>query len=453
MSLLLTKNKELAEKNAALKALLNQGNDLTEAESNNLTALHSEVKALTALVNTLAEAEGSVKATDALLGDPARKFMDLGVMDREDSKEKVEIDKDGTAHGATKGLTMEQIQSISTKAYNDAYNRYLKVGQHGLSVSELKTLQVADDSLGGYLIPLDYLNQIIRKKTTPTRVNEMVSQFNTSRDKMAIPTQIWDQDDLYASGVRSTTVGEIPATGTEHLVVDPNFGLVTIDIYTDMLSGQLTNDMIEDSAFDVMSIMTGQFQEAMSLKKDLMILTGTGNGQQTGILAAPGATLGGQPQPAVVALGSPITADKLLDIAWQIPEQYEEEDLVYLFNKTNTARGIAQLKDSTNRYLFAYGANDDKLASARPREIAGYKFLYSGFMPNAWNASLSAANANAYPVIFGALKGYGAVNRVGLTIQVLRETGAKRNLIELVGRYRWGGQTIQPWMLKVGQVA
>ena len=42
---------------------------------------------------------------------------------------------------------------------------------------------------------------------------------------------------------------------------------------------------------------------------------------------------------------------------------------------------------------------------------------------------------------------------LGLTIQVLRETGAKRNRTELVARLRLGGKTIEPFKLKAQKVS
>jgi HK97 family phage major capsid protein len=57
--------------------------------------------------------------------------------------------------------------------------------------------------------------------------------------------------------------------------------------------------------------------------------------------------------------------------------------------------------------------------------------------------------ANNYPVIFGDLSGYTMVNRVGFSIQVLRELYAELGQVAVVGRIRFGGQVLEPWRLRL----
>ena len=52
-------------------------------------------------------------------------------------------------------------------------------------------------------------------------------------------------------------------------------------------------------------------------------------------------------------------------------------------------------------------------------------------------------------MIYGDLKGYYLVNRIGFSIQALDQTKAKRNQIELVGRVRFGGAPVEHWRLKL----
>ena len=42
------------------------------------------------------------------------------------------------------------------------------------------------------------------------------------------------------------------------------------------------------------------------------------------------------------------------------------------------------------------------------------------------------------------------MNRVGFSVQVLREVEALRNRLVLVGRLRFGGAVAESWKLKVG---
>jgi HK97 family phage major capsid protein len=201
--------------------------------------------------------------------------------------------------------------------------------------------------------------------------------------------------------------------------------------------------MIEDSAFPVLSWASGKFTETVDLLYDNMVLNGTGVGQPHGILKNPGAT----DEPAIVVSGnaSLLTADGLLDLAFTVPEQYDDNS-VFVMNKTNTAKAIAKLKDGQNRYLWGDGLQDSGLSPAiRGRALAGYPVIWSGFAPN--------IAANAFPVVFGDLRGYFLVQRVGMSVQVLRELYAETNQVLLLGRIRFGGIVAEPFRLKVQKVS
>lgn len=340
------------------------------------------------------------------------------------------------------GMDAKQMAAVSTLDYKRVYRTYLRKGIHGLSHAEVKTLQEGIDSSGGFLVPEDMMNVIIQKMPTPTRVAGMVQTLSTARDQMVIAKVNYTTDDIYTTGIRSTWTGEIPSSSTVHRVTDPVFGQLRIPVHTNMMSLPLTNDMVEDSAFPLVSWAAGKFAETIDLLKDNSIINGTGVGQPAGILYSPGGT----GQPAIVNSGhaSTLQADGLISLAYSLPEQYDE-NARFLFNKTNTGAAIAKLKDSSNRYLFGMGTHDSGLVAGRPTELCGYPYSFSGFMPN--------IAADAYPIIFGDFRGYILLNRIGFTIQVLDQPYAESNQIVLLGRVRFGGQVAEPWRLKIQKVS
>lgn len=340
------------------------------------------------------------------------------------------------------GLDQKTYAAINEKSYKDSFRAYLRKGLHGLSSNELKDLQTGVDSDGGFLVPAQFLNKLIERKPTPTRIAERVSHFQTSSDKLEIPKNTYSADDLYTTPMRVTWTGETPTSSTQHQTDTPKTGLVTVPIHTAMISAEVTNNMLEDGAFNVLGWLQKGFRETNDLLKDNMVLNGSSIGQPAGILLNPG----GDNQPAIVPLGhaSQVTADGIIDLAYAVPEQYDE-NCVYVFNKTNTGKAIAKLKDADDRYLFNAGAGRDGVASARPTDLVGYPFIYSGFMPN--------IAANAFPMIFGDLQGYYLVDRIGFTLQVLNEIEARMNKKVLLGRVRFGGQVAESWRLKIGKIA
>lgn len=335
--------------------------------------------------------------------------------------------------------TEPQFRATRSKEYKASFRNYLRRGFAGISDAERKTLSEGTDQAGGFLVPEEMINRIIQKAPTPTRVAGLVSSINISRDSVVMPKVSYATDDIYTTGVRATWTGEIPTSSTAHRVTDPVFGQTRIPVYTAMLSMPLTNDLVEDSIFPLVTWASGKFSETNDLLRDNMIINGTGIGQPAGILMNPNAT--DQPATVVSSSAAAIAAAGLIDIAYSVPEQYED-NLRWVFNKTNTAKTLAGLKDGNNRYLWGMGVDDSGLmVPAIRRSLLGYPVVFSGFMPN--------QAANAYPIIFGDLGGYMLVNRVGFSIQVLRELYAETNQIVLLGRVRFGGATIEPWRLKI----
>jgi HK97 family phage major capsid protein len=333
-------------------------------------------------------------------------------------------------------------RKISSPEYKAAFRTYLRKGQNGLKSSEIRTLQEGADTEGGFLVPEDFLEKIIAKEPTPTRVAGRVTSLQTSRDALVIPKVNYAADDLYTSGIRVTWTGEVPSSSTAMRVTDPIFGQARISVQTAMMSLPLTNDQIEDTAFPLVSWVSGKFAETVDLLRDNMVLNGSGQGQPYGLFLAPGAVN----QPAVVTSGNAnlITAAGLVSTAFALPEQYDDA-ATWVMNKTSTAAAIAGLVDSNGRYLWGSGLQDSGLVpSIKDRKLLGYDVLLSGFAPS--------VAASAYVAIFGDLKGYYLLNRVGFSIQVLRELYAETNQVLILGRLRFGGIVAEPWRLKVHQV-
>jgi HK97 family phage major capsid protein len=328
--------------------------------------------------------------------------------------------------------------------YAKAFRSYLRKGERKMTDSDgLKVLQEGSDTAGGYLVPEDLLNRIIARTPTPTRLAGRVTQFNTSRDTAVMPKANYTTDNLYTSGMRVTWTGEVPASATAHRVTEPVFGNTKIPIYTAMMSLPLTKDLVEDNAFNVVGWCEGKFSETNELLRDNMILNGSGVNQPHGILVNPGAA--DNPGTTVSTVADALTWEGLQNILWAVPEQYEDNS-TWTFNKSSTGLAISKLVDGDGRPLWTNGAADSGLVgSPKQSRLLGYEVLYSGFAPD--------VAADAYPIVFGDLRGYFLANRIGFSIEVLRELYAESNQILLLGRVRFGGLAAEPFRLRIQKVS
>lgn len=334
-----------------------------------------------------------------------------------------------------------QFAAASTVAYRDAFVGYIRRGADGLTAAERRTLQDGADPSGGYLVPEQALNLILSRDPAPTRVSGRVTAIPTTRDRVTAPRVNYSTDTTYTSGMRVTWTGEVPASATTHRVTDPVFGQVQIDVHTAMMSLPLTRDFVEDSAFPVVSWVTGKFAETVDLLRDNMILNGSGINQPHGILENPGV---GE-EPSVTNSGSAATLipNGLQDIVWDVPEQYEDNS-AWVFNKNSTGKTIAKMVDSQSRYLWQ-PYEQSGLTGSRRADLLGYPVVFSAFAPN--------VSAGTYPLVFGDLRGYYRVDRVGLSVQVLNELYAETNQVLLLGRVRLGGDVAEPYRLRIQKVS
>lgn len=330
--------------------------------------------------------------------------------------------------------------AVQKKGYAPAFEGYLRKGIGSLGPQDYKTLTEGSDSAGGFLVPEEYQTELIKKMATLATIRTRARVATTGRDIAKWPKVHYTTDDKYTSGVRLTWTGEAPATSTAHRVTDPVFGLYTIPVHTAMASMPMSNDLIEDSAFDIMGISSDLMAEAFTLDENDAFLNGSGIGRPMGILTQ---VDGDGPASVVSGTAATLLADGIIDLAYALPAQYET-GAVWIMAKA-TEKAIRKLKDSQNNYLWPVWPQMGGFAPA-PRDLLGYPTLRDEFMP--------AVAANTYPIIFGDLRGYIILDRVGLSVQRLTDSAyAELNLTGLLARKRVGGQTIEPWRIKVQKVS
>ena len=361
------------------------------------------------------------------------------------------------------GLSYQQMRYDQTAAFS----KYLRMGEHrlsladekllkqiivrpedivgeiqkGTSLSEMKvTLQEGIDDLGGYLVPEDYRAEIIKRMMGLTVVRSRARVVNTIRDSAEWP-KLEGGNSQYTSAVRVTWVDEIPSSATV-AQTNPTFGMYRIPVHTAMARTDLSRNLVEDSAFNMLSLTAELFAEAMAIDEDQKFLTGTGGGTPRGILGnRSGANETPETGISSVSSGAAaaLTADGLVDLVYNLHSQYRTGAVLVAARATHGA--IRKLKDGNGDYLWQRG-----LAAGEPPTLLSYPFLESESMP--------AIGANNYPVIFGNLNGYLLVDRVGMSVERVEDTTTKgTNTIALFARRRLGGQVVEPWKFQGHKVS
>ncbi|HEY1409580.1 MAG TPA: phage major capsid protein [Promineifilum sp.] len=332
-------------------------------------------------------------------------------------------------------------EAVTTKGYDRAFEAYMRKGKADMGPADRKTLSVGSDSAGGFLVPEDYHVELIKKTAVMATIRANARVAQTSRDMAKWPRINYTTDDKYTSGVRLTWTGETPSSATVHRVTDPVFGLLTVPVHTAMASMPITNNLLEDSAFDVLGVSSDLLGEAFALGENDAFINGTGVSRPMGILAQVGTSDG----PGVVNSGSAgtLTSTGLINIAYELAPQYERN--AKWFMSKSTEKVIRKIVGTTSGEYSWPVENSVGALGPVPPSLLGFGIVREQFMPD--------MTTDAHPIVFGDLRGYLVLDRVGLSLQRLDELYAETDITVLLARRRVGGQLIEPWRVKAQKVA
>ena len=337
------------------------------------------------------------------------------------------------------------------REYRAAAEKALRFGRSGLNDMERRAIDSGADERGAILAPVDIINEIVSRLTTPSRVAGIVREINTSRDSIQMFRSAYDTDDLYSNKFRRVKTGSKPASSTEANVMaatDSYFAPAKIQVHTFMMVGQIENDLLEDASFDLMGWFQDELSKSAVVDRDNDILNGDGVGCPYGIMNYIDATTTGNFKISSVNSGSAstLTDTGLSNLLWSLPEQYIEPARI-LMGRTKAGKTIASLRTANGDRVFGSDrvANGGSLVGPSGSTLEGYPVVWSEWMP--------AVSASNYPILFGDFSGYVSLTRSNISIQILDQTRAKENLTEVVAKLRYGGDLIEPYKFKAQKVS
>lgn len=314
--------------------------------------------------------------------------------------------------------------------YKAAFSRYLR--SHGdialLPPDHVKALVEGRDSDGGFAVPADFIARVIQREPGLAIVEDQATMLTTTRDRVEVPRIAAATTDptMYSSAVKFTMVAEIPSSeGVGE--TEPAFEMVGINVHTAKMETFLSRNFIADSAFAVETWLANEFRRAATLGKDDKFLTGSGVNEPIGIVNDAGITS--------VDSGSDtnITADGVKDWIYDLAAQYHQGASIAL--SLSALKAIRKLKDGENRYLW--DAGNGGLVGGIPPTIEGFPYRVTDFLDTAFT------DLNI-PAIFGQFRHFWVVNRMDLSMQVLKEVKARQNQDGFLGFLRFTGAVTVP---------
>ena len=297
---------------------------------------------------------------------------------------------------------------IQTKAFGE----WLRKGE--VDEMERKALYESDDTLGGFYAPTEYVADLIKSVTEISPIRSIARVRQTDKRGIEIPkrTGQFSASFVAETSTRSETTGY--TTGMMSIDAHEMYGLVDI-----------SQAMLEDSAFNLESEMGTEFAEQFAKLEGTSFVSGNGVGKPLGFTdstAGVASTNSGS--------GTALTANGILDLVYAIKSDYLG-NARFVMNRTTFAK-LLQLEDGEGQKIFHVGLN---LVNGAPSTIAGHPYTLATDMPD--------IGGSAKPIAFGDFsKAYTIVDRVNLSVMRDPYSQATSGNIRYVARRRVGGTVV-----------
>jgi HK97 family phage major capsid protein len=325
-------------------------------------------------------------------------------------------------------------KAIREATYKNALRAYMKGKE---DVADLKALSEGTDTLGGYLVPPDFMEEIIKRRPQEATLMSSVRVIPTIRDRVVWPRVDYTTDDIYDSPLRIQWPGEGGSTAAEQ---DINWGQTQIDVYTGLYQIEVSRDLLEDTPQALETVLTSLGRTAYDLGMENVILTGNGVGRPYGILFNAGGAL----QPPTVNIGNPVTHTALVNLVLGLPPQYQANASALMNSVAMATYG--QIVDGSGALVMGLVTRDSALADRRTMALLGFPINVSAFMPSPGSANQT--------IVFGDFQeAYTLVNRKVLSVETYGQGDkemVKANRVGYNFRFRAGGAITQGRALRVG---
>ena len=304
-----------------------------------------------------------------------------------------------------------------------AFKSWVRKGE--VDEMEKKALYESDDTLGGFYAPTEYVEEIIKTVTEISPIRSIARVRTTSKRAIEIPKRTGQFAAQWVSetGTRSETTGY--TTGLLEITAHEQYALVDI-----------SQAMLEDSAFNLEGEMSAEFSEQFSKAEGTAFVSGSGIGQPLGFTdstAGVSSTNSGS--------GSALTANGILDLVYAIKSEYLG-NARFVMSRGTFAK-LLQLEDTEGQKIFHVGLN---LVSGAPSTIVGFPYVLATDMP--------AIAGSAKPIAFGDFsRAYTILDRVNLSVMRDPFSQATSGNIRYVARRRVGGTVVLPEAIQLQNIS
>lgn len=306
----------------------------------------------------------------------------------------------------------------ATDEYKSAFWNAMRNKHVGNEVTN--ALQVGTESEGGYLVPDEFETTLVQALQDQNIFRQLAKVITTSSGDRKIP--------VVASTGSAAWIEEEGAITDD----DNAFGQVSIGVYKLATMIKVSEELLNDSVFNLESYIALEFARRMGTKEEEAFFVGDGTGKPTGVLAASGGAQVG----VTAASATAITLDEVMDLYFSLRSPYRR-NAVFTMNDA-TVKAIRKLKDNNGQYLW-----QPSITAGTPDTILTRPIYTSIYVPT--------IAAGAKSIAFGDFSYYWVADRQGRTFKRLGELFAANGQVGFMASQRVDGKLVLPEAIKVLQ--
>lgn len=303
-----------------------------------------------------------------------------------------------------------------------AFEKYVRHGfgtnaNIAYSPEEIRALNATSDADGGFLIPVDFQNEILMNAFNMAEIRPISTVRATGRDRYFLPSLSKPSVAWGTKGI--ATSAQDLSTGGQYIDVNDLNALTLIH-----------NNTLDDSAADVFAELNSAFAKAIAEAEDNAFIAGTGVQQPHGIMTDTAILARYKASGVAAALtdASNNGIDVLISALYSLNKSYRAR-ASWGFNSTTEAV-IRKIKDTTGQYLW-----QPPVQAGAPASLLG--------KPITNPEGMADIAANAYPIVVGDFSEYRIVDRAGMRVTRLTERYAEYSQTGFMVVKRVGGKPVK----------
>ena len=305
-----------------------------------------------------------------------------------------------------------------TKEYTEAFwNMIRNRGNYG---EVHNALSVGEDSEGGFTVPDEFERKLVEALEGNNIFRGMATVIRTSSGTRKIPIA---EDTSEASWIDEGE--EIPES-------DTTFGQTMLSAYKLGTMIKISNELLNDSAFDLASYIARRFGVRMGNAEERAFITGDGVGKPLGLLDDAGAKVG-----VTAAKTTAISFDEVFQLYYALKAPYRKK-AEFLCNEALVLQ-LMTIKDNNGNYIWKPG-----LDIGKPDTLLNRPLKTSAFMPE-----VAAGNK---VMAFGDYSYYWIADRQNRTFRRLNELYARTDQVGFLTTQRVDGKLILQEAVQVLQM-